>query len=330
MRANSNQNIKSYKVVSTNKTSSACEVPDASVADNRMLQQIGSSKQLVSYEGIVTGTNESASGIYILDKKFTLVLTHLCLLSNIPTFEKGQKIKVINCHFETYNESFKILWACGRTTVAKVAYEASEPEFNCSESQRIYDKDEYTKQKTDPILYLCHDWNLNVSEVLSLSDIYRMHYCMKFKNDNKEHNLNQVNCFVSFLKNCGVSNISNSKTRCLITEFLSMPHECGSLMLKEKSRSLLSRIHEVRCSLITIAEFKDVLMNQMVKRKEILNIKQAKVSNYNYFEVPEINVMSEITSRFRDKLTYILEDQANVSKSSLNLIGVLDIDTRSG
>ena len=284
-----------------------------------------SSKDFFSYEGVVTGTNESVSGIYILDKKIKLVLSHICLVSNIPIFKKGQKINITNGHFEKYNETFHILWACARTSVSKATNKSIAIDLHDSGSQRIYDKDEYMKQKTDPVLNLCHAWNLNVCEVLYLSDIYHMHFYMKFKTIIEEHLLNSIKYFVRFLNICGVKINSCNSSRCLITEFLSMPHECGPRISEERNRNLLKDIH---LQSITLVEFKALIGKEFVQQKKIRKNKNSKIGNYDYFEISNIDILDKIDC-FREKLNW-QKDDGNDSVSGFFLIGVLEVDTKSG
>ena len=284
-----------------------------------------SSREFFSYEGVVTGTNESASGIYILDKKIKLVLTHICLVSNIPIFKKGHKINITNGHFEKCNETFHILWACARTSVSNVTNESNSKDLHDSGSQRIYDKNEYMKQKTDPVLNLCHDWNLNVSEVLYLSEIYHMHFYMKFKTIIEEHMLNSVKCFVRFLNICGVDKISCNSSRCLITEFLSMPHECGPRISEERDRNLLEGIH---LQSITLVKFKALMAKEFVQQKKMRKNKYSKIGNYNYSEMSDLDIIDKIDC-FRETLN-LHKDDRNNSVSCFCLIGVLEVDTKSG
>ena len=325
VKAKSDQKIKYYKVVSTNKQSTACEIADINRTDNLVVTHVLSSREFVSYEGVVTGTNESASGIYILDKKIKLVLSHICLVSNIPIFKKGQKINITNGHFEKYNETFHLLWACARTSVSNVTNESMAKDLHHSEGQRIYDKDEYKKQKTDPVLNLCHDWNLSVCEVLYLSDIYHTHFYVKFKTIIEEHMLNSVKYFVLFLNICGVIKISRKSSRSLITEFLSTPHECGPSISEERNRNLFKGIH---LQSIPLVKLKALLAKELLQQKKMRKNKFSKIGNYNYSEISDIDILDKIDC-FQEKFN-LYKDNGNDSNSCFCLIGVLEVDTKSG
>ena len=330
MAAKLDQKIRSYKLYSANSYSTVCELSEPVLSEVALLQPL-QNRQFITYAGIVTGNKESASGIYMVDKKVKLVLTHICLVSNIPIFEKGQKIKITNAHFELCHEPSKILWACARTAVFKVCNEMASNTFNRNQKLRLYDKEELTKQKSDPILNLCHDWNLNVSEVLILSEIYHNYYYKKFKNIFTDYSLSSMKYFLSVLKLCGITKTCKMQSRCLITEFLSVPHECGPWIAEERNSDIIKNTDDMKQCLITLAEFLSFMADKLLLKKEVLKTKYVKSDfQYDYCEVTFEEIRRDITFLLREKANLMNNDQENDSTTSLKLIGILDVDIKTG
>ena len=327
--AKGDKKIKSYKVYNANKNSTVHELPELFLAEVKVPSEIASARNLVSYEGIVTGTNESTSGIYVLDKKVKIVLSHICLVSNIPIFEKGQKIKVTNAHFEQLSETLRVLWACAKTVVTRVNNELS---VRYEDTRlKLYNKEEYMKQKVDPILNLCHDWSLSVREVICLSDIYQNSYLVKFKSIFTDGILNTIEHFIAVLQLCGWKCIGTTSSRCLITEFLSVPHECGLWGQEKMNSEVINRIKDLKYRLITLTELKAFIRKQVDKRKETQKNKYKKISlQYDYCEISDSDIMDDINYFLHKKFDNLHEDQNDLSISSFSIIGLLEVDVKTG
>ena len=261
--AKEGKNVKSYVVYCTRNDSTVTEIPSISP----MKYQHGSEhlmednkypgdEKLVSYEGIITDTRASSSGIYIIDKNVKLVLSHLCLVSNIQIFKRGQKLQIINAHLEVVDEKRKLLWACGKTLVCHTDEDLNNRDENIKkESKSIHHKMDLEVFERDPVLNLCHQCNLTTKEIVYIGDVYHEQFRTKFQGIVPEQCLHSIEYFSSLLKFGGLQNINLNKRRCFITEFLSVPHDCDLSCSEKKNVLSCENKNNIDTCLITLNDF---------------------------------------------------------------------------
>ena len=223
VNAKDGKKVKSYKVYYTTSDSTVSEKPPNSTTYHDRDSHIPSiecstEERLVSYEGIITDTEASDSGIYTLDKKVKLALSHLCLVSNVQIFRRGQKIHIENAHLKPLGEKRKLLWACGKTLVRLVDEDCD----NCNQSKKkksgVHYKEDLKIFENDPVLNLCHQWNLSTREILYISYVYHNQLLTKFQGIVPDQFLHSKEYFSSVLKCAMVQKVKVNKCRCFITD----------------------------------------------------------------------------------------------------------------
>ena len=70
---------------------------------------------LVTYEGTVTNDQFIQAGIFILDKKVLVVMSALCVITNVKPVENGQKIVIRNAHLKKFGENRVGLLLCAKS-----------------------------------------------------------------------------------------------------------------------------------------------------------------------------------------------------------------------
>ena len=116
---------KTYKIYQTTHESRAFAIQNSLVQPHDHKNEITGgdlTANLVSYEGIITNDKASTSGIYILDKEIELMLSPLCLVSNIQLFRRGQKLNVTHAHLANlYYIKFLICEKCSLSNNSNIS-----------------------------------------------------------------------------------------------------------------------------------------------------------------------------------------------------------------
>ena len=320
------QENKSFKVFCTTGKSVAKAVQIIDAVDPSIHSEDQSEDGLESYQGIVTNAIESSSGIYILDKKIKLILSPLCIVSNVQTFRKGQKISVNNAHFRNVKDSGKILCACAKTSVNIL----NDPIDNTKNKDRtrLYDKQDMSRLKKDPVLNMCHEWNLKMSEILYINGIYQK-YLSKFNNIISNEELESTEHFSKVLELIGAFGLGFKKSRCLITEYLSMPHQCQLCDLNQPKLDIYNEMYN-KSSLISVKELKSLVLKKIAKQKETQKEKyNCTKFQYDYCIIPGDTLnLQEVTHSTVP--TWTTFDKNAELKECNSVIGILDVDVTTG
>ena len=336
VNAKEGKKVKSYKVYYTTIASTVSEIPCNSPTRHNghthlHITECPSEKRLVSYEGIITDTEASYSGIYTLDKKVKLVLSHLCLISNVQIFRRGQKLHITNAHLGQLGEKRKLLWACGKTLVRQGDEDCYSFDTSRQTKSGVHYKEDFAVFENDPVLNLCHQWNLTTIEVLYISDVYHKQYLVKFKDIVPDHLLHNKDYFSNVLKFAAIQKVNVDRCRCFITEFLSVPHECDlSCSNEENVRSRESESDMYTC-LITVKDFHFLLQKKLDKERQEKKEKYSKCNfQYDYCEASGdvfSNQANDILSKEYNciGLSFVTEH-----KCTPVLIGLLLVDSKTG
>ena len=85
------------------------------ISSNPGLDQGEKKCSLVTYEGIVTNDKCVQAGIFTLDNKVIVIMSTLCVITNVNSVKIGQKILVKNAHLKKFSDKIGlILCAKGR------------------------------------------------------------------------------------------------------------------------------------------------------------------------------------------------------------------------
>ena len=73
------------------------------------------------------------------------------------------------------------------------------------------------------------------------------------------------------------------------------------------------------------------MANQVGKWKEIQKNKYKKINlQYDYCEISDSDIMEKITHFLHGKFNYLHEDPENCSISSFSIVGLLEVDAKTG
>ena len=336
--AKEGKKVKAYVVYYTRNDSTVTEIPSISpMKCQHGIEQLAEDikypgdEKLVSYEGIITDTEASSSGIYIIDKNVKLVLSHLCLVSNIQIFKRGQKLQIINAHLEVVDEKRKLLWACGKTLVCHTDEDLNNQDENIkTESKSIHYKKDLEVFEKDAVLNLCHQCNLTTREIVYIGDIYHKQFRTKFQGIIPEQYLHSIEYFANLLKFCGLQNINSNKRRCFITEFLSVPHDCDLSYSEKKNVLSCGNKNNIDTCLITLQDFNSLVKRKLYKDREEKKEKYSKVNfQYDYCETDDVPSYIENDPLFEEYDCKISRYSKN-HKCNPVIIGLLQVDPRTG
>lgn len=324
------KNIKSYSVYYTTASSKVVKILTLTTTNQAVEDDDPSSAaSMVSYQGIITNALESNSGIYMVDKKVKLVLSHLCLVSNIQILRKGQRVQIRNAHYEQIGGKRKVLWACGRTEIRVLDELKTFNKCNGVKS-RIYNKEEVKVLKCNPVLNMCHKWNLTVYEVLCISDIYQNQYLVKFRGILSDQSLESDDLFSSVLKLSGIERANLSRYRCFISEYLSAPHNCDLWFSNEKKLDLMNPDVYSNNWLRSIKDIKIFISKEIEAKKEKVQINYSKNSlQYNYCVVScdKFNLQNSL---FAEHSNTKGSRATTVHNCNTYVIGILNVDSETG
>ena len=320
------QEDKSFKVFCTTSKSVAKEMPLINVVDPYIQIEDRSEDGLESYQGIVTNAIESNRGIYILDKKIKLILSPLCIVSNVQILRKGQKVSVTNAHFRNVKDSGKILCACAKTTV-NILNDPIDKGKN-KDRPSLYDKQDMSRLKKDPVLNMCHEWNLKMSEILYIKDIYQ-NYLSKFNGIVLNDELESTEHFSKVLELIGAFGLGFKKSRCLITEYLSMPHQCQLCDSNQPKVDIYDEMYN-KSSLISVKELKSLVLEKMAKQKETQKEKyNCTKFQYDYCIIPGDTLNLQDVTHSIEPTCASFDKNAELQEYN-SVIGILDVDVTTG
>lgn len=80
---------------------------------------------LVTYEGTVTNDQCIKAGIFMLDKKVLVIMSALCVITNVGPVENGQKIVIRNAHLKKWGENRVGLILCAKSRITLLNQEST-------------------------------------------------------------------------------------------------------------------------------------------------------------------------------------------------------------
>ena len=100
---------------------------------------------------------------------------------------------------------------------------------------------------------------------------------------------------------------------------------------EERNSELVKNTNDMKQCLITLAEFSSVMADKLLLKKDMLKTKYVKSDfQYDYCEVTFEDITHDITLWLRENANLLNNEQENDSITSLKLIGILDVDIKTG
>ena len=174
---------------------------------------------LVNIDGIVTYDKCVQAGIFILDNKIVVVMSMLCVITNIRKVQSGFKISIRNAHLMKLTNDKSAIILCAKSLL--IIHEEST-------KSSIHFKSDKQSFETNNIIQDCLHLRLSPKQLLK---VFENLTCLEQNiKEVKKCDLKHDILVTSYLKNILEFfkwEINNIPHRSLLNEFLSQPHSCS-------------------------------------------------------------------------------------------------------
>ena len=184
------------------------------------------SKSHYFFAGIVTNDKCTPAGIFILDNKIIVLISTLCVITNIKKVQNGLNVSIRNAHLMKLNSHFKsavILCAKSHLIVHQ-----DEDDNSKNRLFSMHDKQELKHFEVNPMIQECLHLKLSPKQLLKLF-LYLSRIEQNI-NEVKKSNLKAdlfLNAPLKAILDFFQVEIKNVPHRSLMNEFMSRPHLCS-------------------------------------------------------------------------------------------------------
>jgi hypothetical protein len=177
---------------------------------------------LVSYEGIVTRDQFMAAGIVVLDNKVTVVISTICVVTNVRMFKQGQRVGIHLAHLRRFQDGKQVvLIVCAKGRVDLLDDNSnsmhSRGDYKCFERNGLIKHCLYLKISAKQLLWL-----------YQMVQTFQTHFeGILMPNPRQVENVLLGEEFPQDVLNFFGGRIETIPHRSLLNEFLITPHNCS-------------------------------------------------------------------------------------------------------
>ena len=215
---------------------------------------------LINIEGIVTNDKCVQAGIFILDNKITVVMSSLCVITNIKEVQSGHKVSIRNAHIlKMANEKTAVV-LCAKSLL--IIHRSEDPDdglLNLTGFSIHNSKCERERFESNAFIQDCLHLRLSPKQILKLFE-----YLTILEKNIKEMKTSALkqNLFLNSASNKDNLEdlmeffnveIKNVPYRSLLNEFLSYPHQCSVDVPDDSDK--WPNINNLKTTMNTIEEY---------------------------------------------------------------------------
>ena len=180
----------------------------------------------IFFVGIVTNDKCASAGIFILDNKIIIIVSTLCVITNIKRVQNGLNVSIRNAHLMKPNSHFKsALILCAKS---HLIIQQDEEDDSKNKLFSMHDKNELKHFEANPMIQECLHLKLSPKQLLKL--FLYMSQIEQNINEAKKLNLKAdvlLNAPLKAILDFFQVDIKNVPHRSLMNEFMSRPHMCS-------------------------------------------------------------------------------------------------------
>ena len=273
-RSNLSMNSGYVKIYRTNEYSTIDQVPTSIVseppANYNSKSKPKKSGGLINIEGIVTNDKFVQAGIFILDNKITVVISSLCVITNIKEVQSGHKVSIRNGHILKMANQKTAVILCAKSLLI-IHKQQVDPDMdgdgllNLTGKFSIHNsKSERERFESNVFIQDCLHLRLSPKQSLKLfeyltileknikemknSDL-KQNLFLDYASSNHANKNNNLEHLIDFF-NVEIKKVPH---RSLLNEFLSYPHQCSVDVPDDSDK--WPNINNLKTTMNTIEEY---------------------------------------------------------------------------
>lgn len=232
----------------------------------------------VTYQGIVTHDKCVDAGIFVVDNRVTVVMSTLCVITNVKSVQSGSKVVVRNGHMKRLPNNKFALLLC-----AKGRVDCLDDNSNAM----MHSKRDHMKFEANHTVQMCLHLKLSAKQLLAMyQSLSVLETSVKqFKTSNMKEKMllssssDALSTFFDFV-------VDQVPHRSLLNEFLSFPHHC-SIDVPDGSENwpISSNLENVKRLISDALDYRKEFNDADNEANSVVNVRKCSPCSFKYFTI---------------------------------------------